>query len=115
MQQRQMIAQQRQKHAQRQAMLAQRLFSAPTGLDRIMPIELKQIMPIGSDQITQAQLDATWDNPMARPVNLPQHLQAQQQQVAGISLLQQQQHQVRTFPTFYVLDQANMSSIKSNS
>jgi len=95
-QQQQLIARQRQQQAQRQAMLAQQYSGVPMGLPNRM------------NQMTQAQFHAMRGNPMARPVNLPQHLQAQQQQ---------QQHQVRIFPNtlFYVLDQANMSSISSNS
>ncbi|KAK0100768.1 hypothetical protein ONS95_007217 [Cadophora gregata] len=81
MQQQQMIAQQRQQQAQRQAMLAQQYSGVPIGL------------PNGMNQMTQAQFHAMRGNPMARPVNLPQHLQAQQQQVAENSLQQQQQQQ----------------------
>jgi len=81
MQQQQMIAQQRQQQAQRQAMLAQQYSGVPMGL------------PNGMNQMTQAQFHAMRGNPMARPVNLPQHLQAQQQQVAENSLQQQQQQQ----------------------
>ena len=94
MQQQQMIAQQRQQQAQRQAMLAQQYSGVPMGL------------PNGMNQMTQAQFHAMRGNPMARPVNLPQHLQAQQQQVAENSLQQQQQqqaaqqqHHVRLIPS----------------
>ncbi len=91
MQQQAMIQQQRQQQAQRQAMLAQQYSGIPVG------------MPNGMNQMTQAQFHAIRGNPMARPVNLPQHLQAQQQQVAEHSLQQQQaqqaqaQHHVRIY------------------
>ena len=86
-QQQQMIQHQRQQAA-RQAMLAQQYSG--------MPVQMAN----GMSQMTQAQFQAMRGNPMARPVNLPQHLQQQQQQ-AEHSLQQQQaqaqaqaQHQV---------------------
>ncbi|KAE8442046.1 hypothetical protein EG329_003903 [Mollisiaceae sp. DMI_Dod_QoI] len=75
-QQQQMIQHQRQQAA-RQAMLAQQYSG--------MPVQ----MPNGMNQMTPAQFQAMRGNPMARPVNLPQHLQQQQQQ-AEHSLQQQQ-------------------------
>jgi hypothetical protein len=88
MQQQQMVQQQRQQqHAARQAMLAQQYSGQPL-----------MGMPNGMNQM--AQFNAMRAGPMARPVNLPQHLQQQQQQ-AEHSLQQQQaqaqaqaQHQV---------------------
>lgn len=80
MQQQQIIHQQRQQQAARQAMLAQQ-YSGP----------LPMGMPNGINQMTQAQFNAMRGGSMARPVNLPQHLQQQQQQVAEHSLQQQQQ------------------------
>ncbi|CZR69125.1 uncharacterized protein PAC_19025 [Phialocephala subalpina] len=47
----------------------------------------------GMNQMTQAQFRAMRGNPMARPVNLPQHLQQQQQQAEHS--LQQQQAQAK--------------------
>ncbi len=88
-QQQQQMAQQRQAQA-RQQMLAQQYSGVPMG------------MPNGMNQMTPAQFQAMRGGPMARPVNLPQHLQQQQAQ-AEHSLQQQQaqaqaqaQHQVRT-------------------
>jgi len=77
-QQQQMIQHQRQQQAARQAMLAQQYSGMPV-----------QMGPNGMNQMTQAQFQAMRGNPMARPVNLPQHLQQQQQQ-AEHSLQQQQ-------------------------
>jgi hypothetical protein len=82
--QQQMIQQQR-AHAARQAMLAQQYSGVP-------------VMQNGMN-ITPSQFNAMrGTGPMARPVNLPQHLQQQQAQ-AEHSLQQQQaqaqaQHQV---------------------
>ncbi|PBP23747.1 Topoisomerase II-associated protein PAT1 [Diplocarpon rosae] len=74
-------AMRQQAQAQRQAMLAQQYSGMPMGMQN------------GMNQMTQAQYHAMRGNPMARPVNLPQHLQQQQQQVAEHSLQQQQQQQ----------------------
>jgi hypothetical protein len=67
-QQQQMIAHQRHQQAARQAMLAQQYSGVPIGIQN------------GMNQMTPAQFQAMRGGPMARPVNLPQHLQAQQQQ-----------------------------------
>jgi hypothetical protein len=86
MQQQQQIMQQQRQQAARQAMLAQQYSGQPL-----------MGMPNGMNQM--AQFNAMRGGPMARPVNLPQHLQQQQQQ-AEHSLQQQQaaqaqaQHQV---------------------
>ncbi|KAI9049797.1 hypothetical protein LZ554_005948 [Drepanopeziza brunnea f. sp. 'monogermtubi'] len=70
--------QQQQQQQHRQAMLAQQY-------NGVVPM-----MPNGmGGQMSQAQYQAMRGNPMARPVNLPQHLQQQQQQVDS---MQQQQH-----------------------
>lgn len=76
-QQQQMIAHQRHQQAARQAMLAQQYSGVPIGMQN------------GMNQMTPAQFNAMRGGPMARPVNLPQHLQAQQAQ-AEHSLQQQQ-------------------------
>lgn len=54
-------------------------------------------MPNGMNQMTQAQYAAMRSGPMARPVNLPQHLQQAQAQAQHTLEQQQaqQQHQVR--------------------
>lgn len=83
-QQQHIMAQQRQAQVARQAMMAQQYSGMPMGMN-----------PNAMGQMTQAQFQAMrGQNPMgvARPVNLPQHLQQQQQQ-AQHSLEQQQQQQ----------------------
>ncbi|KUJ13152.1 uncharacterized protein LY89DRAFT_699108 [Mollisia scopiformis] len=82
-QQQQMIQHQRQQQAARQAMLAQQYSG--------MPMQMAN----GMNQMTQAQFQAMRGGPVARPVNLPQHLQQQQQQVAEHNLQQQQQAQAQ--------------------
>ncbi|KAH6682760.1 LIM-domain binding protein-domain-containing protein [Halenospora varia] len=82
-QQQHIMAQQRQAQVARQAMMAQQYSGMPMGMN-----------PNAMGQMTQAQFQAMrGQNPMgvARPVNLPQHLQQQQQQAQHS--LEQQQHQ----------------------
>jgi hypothetical protein len=94
-QQQAMIAQQRAAQQARQQMLAQHYSGMPVN------------MPNGMNQMTQAQYQAMRGGPtMARPVNLPQHLQQQQAGLQAQHTLEQQQqaqaqHQVcpsRTLP-----------------
>ena len=114
MQQQHMIQQQRQQQAARQAMLAQQYSGQ-------LPIGMQN----GMNQM--AQFNAM-RGPMARPVNLPQHLQQQQQQAEHTLQQQQaqaqaQQHQVwnsikiidvlRLLPPKWTL--ANTSSINNSS
>jgi hypothetical protein len=81
MQQQQILAHQRQQQLARQTMLAQQYSGGPVSVG----------MQNGMNQMTQAQFQAMRGNQM-RPVNLPQHLQQQQQQ-AEHTLQQQQQAQ----------------------
>lgn len=80
-QQQQILQQHQRQQAARQQMLAQQYSG--------MPVQMTN----GMGQMTQAQFQAMRGGPMARPVNLPQHLQQAQQQVAEHSLQQQQQQQ----------------------
>lgn len=77
---------QRQQQAARQALMAQQYSGMP-------------VLPNGMSPMNAAQFAAMRGNPMARPVNLPQHLQQAQQQ-AQHTLEQQQaqaQHQVSKY------------------
>jgi hypothetical protein len=80
LQQQQIIQHQRQQQAARQALMAQQYSGMPMGVAN------------GMTQMTPAQFAAMRGGPMARSVNLPQHLQQAQQQ-AQHSLEQQQQAQ----------------------
>ena len=81
LQQQQIIAQHRQQQAARQALMAQQYSGMPLGV------------PNGMGQMTQAQFAAIRGGPMARSVNLPQHLQQAQQQAQHSLNLEQQQAQ----------------------
>jgi hypothetical protein len=82
-QQQQILQHQRQQAAARQALMAQQYNGLPMGI------------PNGMNQMTQAQYQAMrGGGPMARSVNLPQHLQQAQQQ-AQHSLAQEQQQQAQ--------------------
>lgn len=88
MQQQQMIQQHRQQQAARQALMAQQYSGVMPGGG----------MPNGMNQMTPAQYAAMRSGPMARPVNLPQHLQqaqAQAQHTLEQQQAQQQHQQVR--------------------
>jgi hypothetical protein len=82
LQQQQIIQHQRQQQAARQALMAQQYSGMPMGV------------PNGMGQMTQAQFAAMRGGPMARSVNLPQHLQQAQQQ-AQHTLAQEQQQQAQ--------------------
>ena len=70
-QQQQIINQQRQQQAARQqALMSQQYSGMPMGVG----------VPNGMGQMTPAQFAALRSGPMARSVNLPQHLQQAQQQ-----------------------------------
>jgi hypothetical protein len=88
MQQHQMIQQHRQQQAARQALMAQQYSGVMPGGG----------MPNGMNQMTPAQYAAMRSGPMAKPVNLPQHLQhaqAQAQHNLEQQQAQQQHQQVR--------------------
>jgi hypothetical protein len=80
-QQQHMINQQRAQQAARQAMMAQHYSGMPVNI------------PNGMNQMTQAQFQAMRGAgpTMARPVNLPQHLQQQQAGLQAQHTLEQQQ------------------------
>ena len=80
MQQQQQIIQQQRQNQARQAMLAQQYSGQP-------------LMGMPNGMNPMAQFNAMRAGPMARPVNLPQHLQQQQQQAEHT--LQQQQAQAQ--------------------
>jgi hypothetical protein len=103
MQQHQMM--QHQAQQRRQAIMAQQYSGIPVQ------------MPNGMNPMAAAQMNAQFAmrgaTPMARPINLPQHLAAQQQQ-AQHSMEQQQAQQQAQVMNFYICYIYHTNKIRSN-